>query len=233
MTDQLSIPMNVANSSSPDQGLLATHNVASSQGEGEQTTTARPETVPSTHTPPAGQLDEGGGVAVFLPAKDGHDGLRDAPAAPPPPPSLIFNVYGTPIPQGSHKAFVVGGHAKVTEDNKNSRPWRQDLIHAAIAAHAGAPQITGPVEVSVTFVMPRPKYHFRTGQYADLLRDNAPTFAAGKPDCDKLFRNLGDALTASAVIRDDAQIVVIRASKVYADPGDRPGAHVFVSAATS
>lgn len=146
--------------------------------------------------------------------------------------SLSFTVWGVPIPQGSHRGFVVNGRAVITQANSKTKSWRHEIAAAAAAAHADRPQITGPVEVHVTFVMPRPKHHYRTGRFADLLRSGAPVYAAGAPDCDKLLRSLGDALTASAVIRDDAQIVVWRAAKVYADPGESPGAHVFVMAAS-
>lgn len=152
---------------------------------------------------------------------------------PTPHPCLQFSVYGIPIPQGSHKGFVVNGRAVITNDNKRTRPWRQDMTHAALEALGDRPALTGPVEVRVQFVMPRPKAHYRTGRNADLLRDGAPTYPAGKPDVDKLARNLLDSLTAAAVVRDDAQVVHLCAHKVYADGGARPGAHVYVTQAAS
>lgn len=191
--------------------MTAPHNVAELPGEG-----SRAATRPEVQTPPP----------------VGHC-------------SLSFTVVGTPVSQGSHRGFVVNGRAVVTNDNKRTKPWRQDIIAAALEAlcvgvedeqgmaeRVGFPFGTGPVEVQVTFVMPRPKAHYRTGRHADELRDNAPVFCATKPDLDKLQRNLGDALVAAGVVRDDAQISVWQARKVLADPGEQPGAHIFVMAAS-
>lgn len=44
------------------------------------------------------------------------------------------------------------------------------------------------------------------------------------PDLDKLVRTM-DSLTAAGMIRDDARIVTIRATKEYAD-GERAGARI-------
>jgi Holliday junction resolvase RusA-like endonuclease len=154
--------------------------------------------------------------------------------SPAPHPPLTFTVVGTPIPQGSHKAYVVNGYAKITDDNEKTKPWRQDVKHAALDARGDRPPLDGPVVVQVRFVMPRAKGHFRTGRNAHLLRDTAPPFPAGKPDVDKLQRSLLDALTAAGVFRDDAQVVRIYAEKVFADHrfGEIPCAHVAVWAAS-
>lgn len=146
--------------------------------------------------------------------------------------NLTFTVHGVPIPQGSHKGFVVNGRAVITQDNKRTRPWRQDMTHAALEAMGDRAPLLGPVQVLVQFVMPRPKAHFRTGRNADQLRDGAPKYPAGKPDVDKLARNLLDSLTAAQVVRDDAQVVHLCAYKVYAGINERPRAHVYVSAAS-
>lgn len=47
---------------------------------------------------------------------------------------LVVTVFGTPAPQGSHKAFVRGNRAIVTNDSAKTRPWRQAVLHAALAA---------------------------------------------------------------------------------------------------
>jgi crossover junction endodeoxyribonuclease RusA len=144
---------------------------------------------------------------------------------------VMFSVVGVPVPQGSHRGYVVNGRAVVTNANPKTRPWRQDLIHAAAEAFGERPAITGPVSVSATFKMPRPKHHFGTGRNADLLRPGAPPYPSGKPDVDKLVRNLLDALTGAAVIRDDAQVVVLDAAKVWASPAEAPGVQVFLGPA--
>lgn len=128
-------------------------------------------------------------------------------------------VLGTPVPQGSARAFMVGKvkpHAVVTHDNAETMPWRD-----SVKAHAR--KVVGPViqyprpigvHLAVEFVMPR--------------RASAPKCTpkhTRKPDLDKLVRSVGDALTG-VVYEDDSQIVSLDASKREADAGEQPRASI-------
>ena len=144
--------------------------------------------------------------------------------------SLEFTVIGIPAPQGSKSPWG-------TEANPNTRPWRATV--AANAAQAaveasngdfGPVGLQGAVFLHVSFYFPRPKGHYRTGKRAGELKDNAPEHYAKKPDLDKLLRAIGDALTGT-VLRDDAQIVYLAASKRYAAPGEPARAEIRISAA--
>ena len=55
---------------------------------------------------------------------------------------------------------------------------------------------------------------------AGVLKDSAPGGKATAPDLDKLCRALGDALTQSGVLRDDALIVEWVARKQWARKPD-------------
>jgi Holliday junction resolvase RusA-like endonuclease len=117
--------------------------------------------------------------------------------------ALTFTAYGTPVPQGSTRAFVVNGRAVTTSANKNLRPWRDTMAAAAREAMDGHPPIDGPVGVFATFTRPRPKSRPKR----DLWPDR-------KPDIDKLARGLLDALSGP-VFRDDAQVCGLRVAKRY------------------
>jgi Holliday junction resolvase RusA-like endonuclease len=130
---------------------------------------------------------------------------------------LSFTVPGTPAPQGSKTPF--GGEA-----NPHIKSWRETVARAAHERWPVGP-IFGPVKVVVVFVFPRPKAHFRTGQYADVLRPNAPEWHTSTPDLDKLQRGIGDALKAGGMLRDDSQIAAWDVRKVY---GHRPAAQITV-----
>jgi Holliday junction resolvase RusA-like endonuclease len=153
-----------------------------------------------------------------------------------PPHHLAFTVIGTHVPLGSHKAFVVNGHAKITEDNKRSRPWRTDVKHAALDARGTSTPFAGPVDVDICFVMPRNKGHYGTGRNVQRLKDSAPRFPGVKPDVDKLARTVLDALTAAGVWKDDSQVVHLDVWKVYVghdgNPNELPAAHISVMAAS-
>lgn len=136
-------------------------------------------------------------------------------------PLIIFAV-GTPAPQGSKRAFVVGGQARVVDDSKKTKPWRQDVTAAATATLHQRPDArtalaTGPLHVSIVFHLARPKAHYGTGRNAHLLKALAPFWVDKKPDLDKLVRSTLDALTDAGVYRDDNQVARLLVEKRYAD----------------
>ena len=130
-------------------------------------------------------------------------------------PDLHFAVPGIPVPQGS----MVRAKWGVRHSNENLEPWRDTVTAAAIKAAERAEwvQALGPVAVSLTFYLPRPKAHYGTGGNAGQLKTSAPHHHAKKPDVDKLARAILDALTVAAVWRDDDQVARLHATKVFAD----------------
>lgn len=142
---------------------------------------------------------------------------------------ISFFVAGVPAPGGSKRAFVnrKSGKAIVVEDCKRNKPWREAVKYAALEASFGIPcSTTCPIFLSIVFVLPRPKSHYRTGSRADELRDNAPTYHTGKPDATKLLRSTEDALTDAGIWRDDSQVSCQQVGKVY---GVLPGAYIEIS----
>jgi len=133
---------------------------------------------------------------------------------------LSFEVEGTPVGQGALRRSPGG---KLYESSKGHAAWRQRLTHAAMEAHAGLPELTGPVEVRVTFAFGRPKAHYGTGRNQWTLRPRAPLAHRIRPDLDHLQRCLGDALTLAGVLHDDSLIACWSAAKIYAE---QPGCSV-------
>jgi Holliday junction resolvase RusA-like endonuclease len=135
-------------------------------------------------------------------------------------------VRGTPVPQGSKRAFQPrrkdgspAGKPRVIEQTHDRlRSWRQDVLGAALEAteQGTVPPLAGPLCMAVTFTLRRPQNHFRTGRNAALLREQAPPWPAGTPDSSKLLRAVEDALADAGVYLDDAQIVEhCRVAKCY------------------
>lgn len=134
---------------------------------------------------------------------------------------LNLHVPGLPIPQGSMR-LVGGGRRMIHNKHNELMSWR-----ASVAAHAIAEIIhterrgqgvwpaTGPCGLVVTFHIPRPKHHYRTGKFANLLRATAPREHQVKPDLDKLVRAVCDALVTACAVVDDSQICVLRAAKKW------------------
>jgi Holliday junction resolvase RusA-like endonuclease len=153
--------------------------------------------------------------------------------------SIHLTAYGTPIPQGSKKAFAVAGRGRLLDVNRDQlHTWRDDVKQAALAAMEETPtwdRDTLGVLGAFTFTFKRPNHHYVAGDPTRELKDRAPRLHTKTPDLDKLLRSTWDALTASGVIRDDCLIAQTFATKVYLDPMgyrdlDRPGVKIALTA---
>lgn len=146
--------------------------------------------------------------------------------------TLAFTVCGSPASQGSKRHV---GRGIMVESSKKLAPWRQDVVAAALnACEGGEGMFTGPVRVELTFLLPRPKAHYRTGANAHLLRDTAPAWPIARTlDVDKAVRATLDPLVTAGVLADDALVVELRAFKVYTVPGELPGARIAITDLTA
>lgn len=124
---------------------------------------------------------------------------------------LAFTVYGTPIPQGSTRAFIPKGWSRplITAANSKTKPWRQEIASTALAEierQRFAPRMEGPVSLTAYFFFERPKSLSKS-----LISKTT------KPDIDKLLRALQDALTGIA-FKDDSQITGVTVGKTFGSP---------------
>lgn len=116
--------------------------------------------------------------------------------------SVRFRVWGRPKPAGSHRTY---GRGVITHADPKLRSWMQEVRSAAADAMSGRPLMSGPVILSCRFHFARPKKHYRTGKFADQLREDAPVEMRQKPDLSKLVRAVEDALTKTIWV-DDCQV---------------------------
>lgn len=127
--------------------------------------------------------------------------------------TLHFRVLGTPAPQGSKRHV---GNGVMVESSKLVGPWREAVKAAYLSRYGIREPISGPLQLSVTFDLPKPK--------------SAPKryiLPAKRPDLDKLLRATMDALTDCGLWADDAQVVRVVADKQYA-ANCPPGAAIWV-----
>jgi len=118
-----------------------------------------------------------------------------------------FEVIGLPAAQGSKRHV---GNGVMVEMAKGHKPWRA-AVAAAARDVAPAEPITGPLILEVDFRFAMPKSRPAAVRH----RGWGPKTTA--PDLDKLVRSVGDALTAGGLIRDDALICMVAASKTEVD----------------
>lgn len=124
--------------------------------------------------------------------------------------AIAFFVMGEPAPKGSLVAVQRGVYLESNRQRLN--PWLQALKAKARQLEALAP-IDGNLEVEIVFYLTRPATVTR-------LLPNV------KPDLDKLIRGVFDGL--KGFISDDARIVRVTATKLYADRGNLPGAFIRI-----
>lgn len=125
---------------------------------------------------------------------------------------VTFSVRGSPVAQGSVKAFVRGNRAIIVGKSGPLSDWRHAIATEARNAMDGLPAFDGPVRVVATFVLSRPPSHFRSDH--ETLAKQAPRYP--RLDVDKLARALLDGLTGVA-IDDDSQVVQLWADKGWDD----------------
>lgn len=146
--------------------------------------------------------------------------------------TISFQVYGLPKGQPRARAFAQRFGNKYSArmyDPGTADEWKEQVYRILSLGldDIGAEPTLGPVRVTMTFFMPRPKAHF--GKHG--LKDKAPKEPVGKPDIDNLTKLVLDVITKDGrVWRDDSQVTTIIACKGYVVEGQRPG--VWVSIAT-
>lgn len=123
-----------------------------------------------------------------------------------------FAVHGAPMGKGSPEARFVPNLGHVVKHERRPVVNWETLVKRAAQDHIppGGP-LQGPVAAALVFHMPRPKSARKSAIYP-----------ATKPDCDKLLRAIGDALT-HVLYQDDAQLCWFDVlGKVYCGDGETP-----------
>jgi Holliday junction resolvase RusA-like endonuclease len=123
-----------------------------------------------------------------------------------------FKVFGKPQPAGSKTiARTKKGGIFVRDANPAVKDWKA-LVSQVAGEHSDR-LLAGPLSLSVTFYLARPKSHYgRRG-----LLPSAPAFPITAPDATKLLRGVEDAMQ-DIVYRNDAQIVDQSVSKRFGEP---------------
>lgn len=135
-----------------------------------------------------------------------------------------FSVHGQAVPQGSLVAHVKGNKASIHyASGSGLAVWRNKVSAAARDAWTGD-VYGGPIRIELTFRRQRPRSHYRNLGYElrAVARDEQPVTA---PDLDKLIRAILDSLSG-IIYHDDAQVVSIAATKVYAQ---EPGVDIVIA----
>jgi len=137
-----------------------------------------------------------------------------------------FFVPGVPKAQPRARSFVLRGRGGKPILSKTGQPiirvheagtaehWKSQIAQAA-KEFVPMPPLQGPLRVSIEFIFPRPKSHFRSN--GD-LKLNATHWHISRPDVENLKKAVFDALTTIGMWGDDCQICEDPGRKVYFTP---------------
>ena len=120
-----------------------------------------------------------------------------------------FIIKGNPIPQKRHRMGRGFSYDPSAPDKKRVRT---EILLANKKKFINK----GPVNMWITFYMKRPKSHYRTGKFSNMLKKDAPLYHTSKPDIDNMIKFIMDCCTG-ILYKDDSQVHSINASKVYCD----------------
>jgi Holliday junction resolvase RusA-like endonuclease len=138
---------------------------------------------------------------------------------------IEFTVPAVPIaqPRQRHRVLQVAGRTIAQNYTPAKAPvndFKATVRFAASAAYSGPP-LTGPIDISIEFVLPRPKrLIWKTRQ---MPRESHTS----KPDIENLVKSVLDALTGT-IWSDDAQVCHLLAAKWIASGLEQPQVKVLI-----
>ena len=125
---------------------------------------------------------------------------------------IKFTIVGKPVALKRHRPSARGGYYDPSSKDKK-QIWLQ------IAKYKPKQPLKGSIYLKLTFYMPRPKHHYRTGKYKHILKDRCKDiiYHSITPDLDNLVKLICDVMNKGFYV-DDSQICMLQAEKKYGEP---------------
>jgi Holliday junction resolvase RusA-like endonuclease len=142
---------------------------------------------------------------------------------------IMITIMGQPIAKNRPRFARKGKYVKVYSDQETEEGlWILSARHQIATKYGQDVFFDGPVEITTTFWVQRPKSHYGTGKNSNTLKPSAPKVPISKPDCDNYLKFSLDCLNHCGVWEDDAFITDIRACKRYADAMQGPRTEIVI-----
>lgn len=123
---------------------------------------------------------------------------------------MEFKVYFPPTSLKRHRHTKFGSHTYDPSSND-----KKEFVNKIAALLPDNP-LNMPLKTKLFFYEKRPKCHYRTGKYSNLLKKTAPKYNTSKRDLDNFIKFVLDALNKILYI-DDSQIIEIESGKYYSE----------------
>ena len=118
---------------------------------------------------------------------------------------MRFTVYGKPVGKARPRVVRLPNGQSRTYTPRSTTSW-EEMIRYQSLEHRPTTLMDGPIGVSATFYLPKPKSRRKGDVWADT-----------KPDWDNLGKAVTDALEGLFWV-NDSRIVDCRVRKVYGEP---------------
>ena len=135
---------------------------------------------------------------------------------------INYFVPGKPIPQCRPRVTKFGG----VYETKNVKEWKK---HIKLHCVPKFDPIDYPIDVYLSFIMPRPKSHYNSKG----LKKNAPYHHVKRPDIDNLQKAVFDALVDNGVFKDDSYICSSTTHKMYENEQYCQGVYILIRKASN
>ncbi|QDP59691.1 MAG: hypothetical protein Unbinned2990contig1001_11 [Prokaryotic dsDNA virus sp.] len=130
-----------------------------------------------------------------------------------------MEIKGNPKPQQRHRNSRWGIYDPSKKDKQDFlKKAHKDYNPYSPNSVKHLPRLEA-INLNIKFYMKRPKSHYRTGKYADQVKEKWITLPhTKKPDIDNLVKFVMDSLSGiNGFFLDDNQIVSVFAEKIYSD----------------
>jgi Holliday junction resolvase RusA-like endonuclease len=123
---------------------------------------------------------------------------------------MEFKVYFPPTSLKRHRHSKFGTHT-YDPSSKDKKEFVKKIANLLPKK-----PLEGPLKVKLYFYEKRPKCHYRSGKYSNLLKESSPKYNTSKRDLDNFIKFILDALNKLLYL-DDSQVIEIEAGKYYSE----------------
>ena len=119
-----------------------------------------------------------------------------------------------PVSLKRHRHRLHGG--TYDPSKKEKEDFIKSITGLPLPTSLPTEKMTKPIKCILHFYCKRPKSHYKTGKFSNILKDTAPKYNINNKDLDNMVKFVLDALNDKLYV-DDSLIFEITCSKLYSD----------------